>query len=152
MRILVDTTYLLPLAGIAVEGVEKDLLRRALATAHEICASDISFFEILAKGAKLSAEGMADEERVVLSIQSLVEDRRITKVSAYQEEAMRSALSLRRQHRDFVDCLILASALENCDALATEDGTLGGNEGVLKFVKARRPKFRVSSLEDLLKT
>ncbi|MDE1854281.1 MAG: hypothetical protein KGI38_11130 [Thaumarchaeota archaeon] len=110
MRVLVDTTYLLPTAGIAVEGVEKDLLKRAPAGAHEVNPSDISLFEIPAKGAKPSSERLAAEERVALAIQSILDDERITKVSAYREEVAR-------------------------------------NEGVMKFVRASNPKFRIFPLK-----
>jgi len=147
-----DTTYMLPLAGIAVKGVERDALRKLRASGHEVFASDISVFELLAKGGKLAAEGLADEERVLLGVRSILEEEGVRKVVAYDDEVARTALALRRHHPDFIDCLILASALQSSDALATEDEDLTRNETLMKVVKSSNPKFVISAFRKLLST
>ncbi len=50
VRVLIDTTYLLPAAGIRVEGVPADAVRRIKEAGHQVLASEISLLEVLARG------------------------------------------------------------------------------------------------------
>ena len=149
-RVLLDTTYLLPAAGIGVEGVPADATRRVKDAGHELFAAEISLFEVLAKGAKLVKEGKADAGRVSLGIKSILSDGSIAKVETYTEETMAMAIELRGHHADFVDCLILASASSECDLLVTEDGGISKNDYMMKAVLGREPKFRILTLRALL--
>jgi PIN domain nuclease of toxin-antitoxin system len=149
-RVLIDTTYLLPAAGIGVEGVPADATRKVKDAGYEVLASEISLFEVLAKGAKLVAEGRADPGRVSLAIKSILSDGSIGKVDAYTEDTMTMAIELRRHHSDFVDCLILASAANECDALVTEDAGIPRNDDLMKAVLQHKPKFRILTLRAIL--
>jgi PIN domain nuclease of toxin-antitoxin system len=149
-RVLIDTTYLLPAAGIGVEGVPVDATRRVKDAGYEVLAAEISLFELLAKGAKLVAEGKADPGRVSLAIKSILSDSSIGKVEGYTEEMMTMAIELRRHHKDFVDCLILASAASECDALVTEDAGIPRNHDLMNALLLRKPKFRILALRALL--
>jgi len=149
-RVLIDTTYLLPAAGIAVEGVPPDAIRRIKDAGHEVLASEISLFEVLAKGAKLVSEGKADPGRVSLAVKSILNDGSIGKVEAYTEDTMTMAIELRGHHSDFVDCLILASAAKECDTLITEDSGVPKNDDLMKAVLRHKPKFRILKLRELL--
>jgi PIN domain nuclease of toxin-antitoxin system len=149
-RVLVDTTYLLPAAGIGVEGVPADATRRVKDAGHVVLASEISLFEVLAKGAKLVSQGKADAGRVSLAIKSILSDSSIGKVDAYTEDIMAMAVELRGHHADFVDCLILASAVNECDALVTEDEDIPKNNDMMKAVLRRKPEFRILALRTLL--
>lgn len=149
MRVLLDTTYFLPAAGIAVREVERDALRKISGAGHEISLSDISLFEMLAKGARLAAQGLADADRVLLAVRSIREDDEYRKVSAYEGGAAEVAIGLRKHHQDFIDCLILGSALDSCEALVTEDEEMVANEGVMKEVRRLNPEFRILSFRRL---
>lgn len=149
-RVLLDTTYLLPAAGIRVEGVPADAARKVREAGHAVLASEISLFELLAKGAKLVAEGKADRGRVSLAVKSILSDASIGKASAYAEGTMAAAIEFREHHSDFVDCLILASAAGECDALVTEDAAIPKNRGMMDAVLRRKPGFRVLTLSALL--
>jgi PIN domain nuclease of toxin-antitoxin system len=149
-RVLLDTTYLLPAAGIGVEGVPGDATRRVKSAGHELLASEISLFEVLAKGAKLVSEGKADTGRVSLGIKSILSDSSIAKVETYTEETMAMAIEFRGHHPDFVDCLILASAVDRCDALVTEDRGILKNDNIMKAVLRRKQRFRILTLKALL--
>jgi PIN domain nuclease of toxin-antitoxin system len=154
-KVLIDTTYLLPAAGIRVEGVPPDATRRIKDAGHQVLVSEISLLEILAKGAKLASEGRADPSRVSLAIKSILSDGSIEKVGAYDNDdeggAMTMlAIELRRHHSDFLDCLILASAASRSDALLTEDAGMAKNDDLMKAVLSRKPTFRVLTLRALL--
>ena len=149
-KVLIDTTYLLPAAGIGVEGVPADATRRVKDAGFGALASQISLFEVLAKGAKLVSEGKADPARVSLAIKSILSDGSIGKVEAYTEDIMTMAIELRRYHSDFVDCLILASAANECDTLVTEDADMPKNDDLMKAVLRHKPKFRILMLRALL--
>ena len=149
-KVLLDTTYLLPLAGIQVRGVQTDAFKTIRARGHEVFISDISLFEILAKGAKLVAEGRADERRVTAAVEALLNEETIRRVSAYDVDVGRVAIALRPYHSDFIDCLILASSLEECETLVTEEVAFARNEALMEFVRMRKPTFRISSLRRLL--
>ncbi|HVC27794.1 MAG TPA: PIN domain-containing protein [Nitrososphaerales archaeon] len=149
-RVLIDTSYLLPAAGIGVEGVPADAIRRIKTAGHEVLASEVSLFEVLAKGAKLASQGKADPGRVSLAIKSIMSDHSIGKVGAFAEDTMAMAIELRAHHADFVDCVIVASAANECDALVTEDAGIPKNDGLMKAVLRRKPGFRTLTLKALL--
>jgi len=147
---MIDTTYLLPAAGIAVAGVPTDATRRVREAGHSLLASEISLFEVLAKGAKLVLEGKADPGRISLAIKSIQSDTNIGKVEPYTEGIMALAIELRRHHDDFVDCLILASAANECDVLVTEDAGITRNDNLMNALRQLEPNFKVLSLGALL--
>jgi len=148
-RVLLDTTYLLPVAGIQLQRVEKDALRRARTSGHQLFISEISLFELAAKGAKLAKNRLADRERLAQAVQSLVLDESLGKVKVYDEEVLSLAIDLRQHHSDFVDCLILASAVSSCEVLVTEDELLTGNDDLMAFVKKIKPAFSITTSRKL---
>ena len=56
MKVLLDTTYLLPLIGIHIQDIPHDLLHKLMVEGHEVFVSDISIFELAAKGLNSSSE------------------------------------------------------------------------------------------------
>lgn len=110
-RILLDTTYLFPFAGINVRGIERNAVERASARGHQLSVSEMSLFELAAKGAKLVEDGSADAERIAQAVQSIVSDETLRKVRPYEDGVLPFAIALRRHNSDFVDCVILASAV-----------------------------------------
>lgn len=149
--LLLDTTYLLPVAGIGVEGVRSDVLGAARDAGYETWICDISVFEVLAKGAKFATSGKADEERVNRAVQALLGDAGIRKAGAYEDGVGRTAIRLRRYHRDFVDCLIIAAALEHCEGLVTEE-EFKDEPDLVMFIRERSPSFRVLKAKELAGT
>lgn len=149
-RVLLDTTYLLPVAGIQIQGVERDTIRTARSLGHRLFISEISLFELAAKGAKLTRDGLGSRDRLAEAVQSLVSDESLMKVKVYEEELLSMAIDLRQHHSDFVDCLILASAVSACDILVTEDELLTGNKELAEFVRKIKPEFSVTTSKRLL--
>ena len=58
MRLLLDTTYLLPALGISVKGLPRDVPIKLAKAGHQIYISDITVFELSAKAAKQIATGI----------------------------------------------------------------------------------------------
>lgn len=52
MRVLLDTTYLLPTVGVAIKEISKDTVIKLLSKNYELSISEITFFELSAKAAK----------------------------------------------------------------------------------------------------
>jgi PIN domain nuclease of toxin-antitoxin system len=121
LRVLLDTSYLLPAIGISIKGIPNDAIERLLDRGNEAFISEISLFELSAKGARYVVEGQLPPERVTGGINAISNDDSITKLPGYDAPTLRLAFGLRRIHGDFIDCLIVSSAANHCGVLVTED-------------------------------
>jgi hypothetical protein len=121
MRIVVDTTYVLPCFGIIQDDIPADLILRMLKSGHETIISEISIFEGMASAAKRFAKLQIDENIVLTGVSVLTAEDRITKVPLADPEVCMRSLMARRSLNDFVDCLILATGAWAGDLLVTED-------------------------------
>lgn len=124
MRYIFDTTYLLPLVGISVKELSQEEIQEFLKKEEVIALSQITFFELAAKGAKYVSAGKLDEERVARGIRALLEDDSIVKLDPYTEKQLSTAIRLRGMLGDFIDCMIVADAINYGDVLLTEDGRI----------------------------
>lgn len=148
-----DTTYLLPAIGISIKDLPKDTLVRLMQKGHQISISNISIFELSAKGAKHVAAGTLSTERVTRGIRAIVYDERITVIPMHDSSVLLMAFKLRRLLSDFIDCLILSSAVNRCDAILTEDNEvqdLKRNKEFAGLVTTVNPKFKIQTLTDTL--
>lgn len=148
-----DTTYLLPAVGISVKGLPKDAAIRLMQKEHQISISGMSIFELSAKGAKHVATGTLSAERVTRGIRAIVHDDRITLVPMHDSSALLMAFKLRRMLSDFIDCLILSSAINQNDAIVTEDKDIQNLKTKREFndlVATVNPKFKTQTLTDTL--
>jgi len=153
LRLLLDTTYLLPAIGISVRGIPANALIRLIEDGHEIFLSDISVFELSAKGAKhVAAKGLS-AERVTRGIRAVVYDETVTRIPIHESRILLTALRLRSLLGDFIDCLILSSAVHECDAMVTEDSDiqdLRQNREAEAVLKAINPKLQILALTEIL--
>jgi len=148
-----DTTYLLPAVGISIKDFPKDALVRLMQKGHQISISDISIFELSANGAKHVFAGTLSAERVTRGIRAIIYDDRITVIPMHDSSVLLMAFKLRRLLNDFIDCLILSSAVNRCDAILTEDNdiqNLKRNKEFAGFVTTVNPKFKIQTLTDML--
>ena len=153
MKVLLDTTYLLPLIGIHVQDIPHDLLHKLMVEGHEVFVSDISIFKLAAKGAKFVVRGLLEPVDVIDGLRALVNDVRINRVPLGDVQSLTIALKLRGFLTDFVDCLILASAIASCDVLITEDAdilALRDTGSYMNILNAYNPGFRLSSFKEFL--
>jgi len=133
LRTLLDTTYLLPAIGVSVKGMPNDAIEKLISRGEEILISEISLFELSAKGAKYVLEGALSPDRLTKGIVALSNDDSITKVRVYDSKTLRLAFRFRELLGDFIDCLILSSAALECDTLVTEDDEIHGLAGQNQF-------------------
>jgi PIN domain nuclease of toxin-antitoxin system len=152
MNLLLDTTYLLPAIGISVKGVQPDILTIIRKKTHQTSISELTLFELSAKGAKHAATGQLDAKRVCRGIQAVAQDEGLEKLPLLDPETLATSIQLRRILVDYIDCVILSTALSHCDALMTEDGLIQGLEedGTYRnIVNETNPRFKLLTRRDL---
>jgi len=148
MRILLDTTYLMPAIGVRVKEISPDTLSLIRRGSHETAISEVSLLELSAKGAKLVASGALTAERVSRGVTATRRDVDLEKIQYTDEDVLRTSIVLRGWHSDYLDCLILSSAINRCDVLLTEDTlihALSREEHYRGLVGEINPEFAVSS-------
>jgi len=116
--IVLDTTYFLPIVGISVKADFFSALKK-----KEICyippqniyLNEISLFELQAKASKLGVP----PKRVIEGINAIIEAFNI--ISFYDSSIIKIAFKLRKIISDYIDCIIVATALSREYLLLTED-------------------------------
>jgi PIN domain nuclease of toxin-antitoxin system len=151
LKILLDTTYLLPAVGISIKDLSKDAIIKLNAKGHQIAISQISIFELSAKGAKYVVNGILSPERVTRGIRAILYDDTIETIPAHDSKILLTSFTLRSKLSDFIDCLILSTALNHCDALITEDNdiqNLKKNKEYLELLSTTNPNFKIQKLTE----
>ena len=146
MKILLDTTYLLPAIGISIKELHKDIPIRLIREGNQISICDISVFELSAKGAKHINAGKLPPERVTRGIRAIVYNEQIEMIPTYESQLLLTAFKLRKMLNDFIDCLILSAAINHCDILLTEDKdiqNLKNNKEFNELLTTKNPKFKI---------
>ena len=119
MKLLLDTTYLIPFMGVEVERVKRESIESTLKE-HQIQISEVQFFELFAKGNKLGARGLTGIEEVIDGIESLYHSLEV--LPLVEPDVLKYAnLIYRHGLKDIIDSIILASALRFSEGLATLD-------------------------------
>jgi len=153
LRLLLDTAYLLPAIGISIKGLPVDALIKLMGEGHEISVSDISIFELSAKGAKYVNQGTLPAERVIRGIRAIVHEEKITMIPIHESGLLQRAFQLRNLLSDFIDCLIISSAINCCDVILTEDADiqdLKKNREFDELLTRTNPKFQIQTLTETL--
>lgn len=132
---ILDTTYLLPLVGIEVEmdlfsaiehiSVDLDL--------SSVSISLISIVEIQAKCAKFCVSW----EIVNEALNELL--NRLEIIPFYNNSIMKTSFMIRREIPDYIDCIILSTAICKEDSLMTED------RRILSFMERNDGKFKINA-------
>ena len=152
MKLLLDTTYFLPTIGVAVKYFPRNIVIELINKGYSVLVSEITLFELSAKGAKYVASGLLKAERVIRGIKALFYDDRVRKVPVHETSALLTALELRKLLSDFIDCLILSASLNYADALITEDEDIHmllENEKFLKIIQEKNPEFEIMNYSTL---
>lgn len=122
MKVLLDTSYFLPLIKIGVEKIPPNLLIKLLAdSSNEYFYSDLSIFELTAKGLKFSSqEEEITPQDIRVGIDTLQNDKRLMAILYTDNPLIIELASLLRSiHKDTIDCLIVATAICTCDCIIT---------------------------------
>lgn len=153
MRLLLDTTYLLPAIGVSIKDLLQDAPIELIREGHQISISDITIFELSAKGAKHITLGTLTAERVSRGIRAIVYDDGIERIPVHDSSVLLTAFKLRRMSNDFIDCLILSSAINRNDSLVTEDGDIHDLREKREFQELLHminPQFKIQTLKEML--
>ena len=153
MRLLLDTTYFLPAIGVSVKGLPGGAVIKLIEKGHQISISDITIFELSAKGGKYITTGALTAERVSRGIRSIVYDERIARVPIHDSSVLLTAFRLRRTLSDFIDCLIVSSSINRNDVLVTEDEhiqNLKKRRDFQELLMTTNPEFKIRTLTDAL--
>jgi PIN domain nuclease of toxin-antitoxin system len=153
LKILLDTTYFLPAIGITIKEVPKDAPITLYQKGNQTSVCDISIFELSAKGAKHINQKTLSPQRVTRGIKAIIHSEQIEIIPTYETQTLLTAFQLRSTLTDFIDCLILSSAINHCDTLITEDNdikNLTKNKKFNKLLTATNPNFKIQTLTETL--
>lgn len=110
LRVLLDTSFILPSLGIDVGEAVTEGFRRIVDIEAEIYYSDFSIFESLWVAARLSTSKDFDGESISLGLRSIIEGGRYTKAEV-NSGAFNDSLKLYTLgHRDMVDKLLYSTS------------------------------------------
>jgi predicted nucleic acid-binding protein len=93
---------------------------------EEIAVSLISLFELQAKAAKLGVAPSIVSE----ALEAVKKAFRV--IPFYAEKVVEVSFSLRRKIPDYIDCVILATAIVLGEDLATEDSLIHSKKGLIE--------------------
>ncbi len=149
MKILLDTTYFLPLTKISLDGIPDNLLLKLLLEPkHEYFYSDLSIFEITAKGLKIiTRETEVTLQDVMNGIDAMQNDSRL-QILTWSDNPLiiELAYNLKAIHNDTIDCIIYATAICKCDCIITMDHSLynkiRGDAFIIKEIKSLNKNFQ----------
>ena len=153
MKLLLDTTYFLPSIGVSIKEIQKDALLTIMAKKHIIAMSQITIFELSAKGAKYIKEDLLLPERVTRGISAIIYDDGIDIIPMHDATILQTAFKLRNILNDFIDCLILSSAMNNSEAIITEDNEINNLKKNTQFhnlVADLNPDFKIFKLTEIM--
>jgi PIN domain nuclease of toxin-antitoxin system len=152
LKILLDTTYLIPAIGISIKGMPTDTPIKLIAKGNEIFISQITIFELSAKGAKYIKEGVLTPETVTRGIRAIVYNDEMQTIPTHDSKMLLTAFKIRSRLTDFIDCLILASAITQCDMLITEDTDIQDLAETTEFnnlLATENPNFKIQNLANV---
>jgi PIN domain nuclease of toxin-antitoxin system len=124
MKILIDTSYFLPLIKIGIENIPQTILINLLAkTSYECFYSNLTLFELTAKGLKFSSQkNTITPQDIRIGVDAIQNDLRLVEKSFIDNPLIiELASQLKAIHKDTIDCLIFATAFCTCDCIVTMD-------------------------------
>jgi len=126
LKLLLDSTYLLPIVGVEVEGIEEALIllkRLRDEEKAEYYYTPFNLFEIIGKLSRLNY----DVNRVTIGLTAIEEEFKLIQPT---RQAYLKALTLRAKgYRDLIDLLLYATSQTSDIIFLTRDYTL------IKFLK-----------------
>jgi len=141
-KILLDTSFVLPTLGISVAGVTPEAIKVLAETEIEIYYSRFSVLESLWVATRIS-NAIFDTERFQLGLRSIVEGGRYTTVEEDSEIFKEAFRLYRLGHKDMIDNVLYASAVQLSLLLLTLDDELK------RFVSEKKLKYVLLSPDQL---
>lgn len=149
MKILINTSYFLPLIKISIEGIsERILLEILFQSENTLYYSDLSLFELTAKAFKyINKENQISTQDLMNGLDAIQNNNRLIHISWKENPIIiELAKKLRMIHKDTIDCLIFATAICNCDCIVTMDKDLYKqiclNNSILEEIQSINKNFQ----------
>ena len=149
MKILIDTSYFLPLIKIGIKTIPDKLLIDLLSkSSNDYYYSPLTIFELTAKGLKISSTTKKiTTQDIRIGIDAIENNARLVELSFTDNPLIIDLASLLKPiHRDAIDCLIFATAICTCDCIVTMDKTffeqLNKSPKVLEKVRKINDNFK----------
>jgi predicted nucleic acid-binding protein len=152
VNILLDTTYFMPAIGVSISGVKPRVLRTLRENGHSISISELTLFELSAKGAKHVASHQLDPDRVRRGVNAVAHDEALIKIPLLEGDVLQRSFALRGALNDYIDCVIISSAMCICEALVTEDRLIHGivdSPLYRRVLEETNPRFKILASSDL---
>ncbi|MCD6491486.1 MAG: PIN domain-containing protein [Candidatus Njordarchaeia archaeon] len=151
MKILLDTTYLLPLIGIGIKELDRIFLRKIIRE-HQVFISNITLFELAAKGSKFVVKNIINAQDVMDGLKTIQNDERIEIIDPFSSyDTLQIGFLIRKFLSDYIDTIITATAIKSCEILLTEDKKihkLKNIEEFKKLVKIKNSRFEILSAKE----
>lgn len=148
MKVLCDTSYLLPLIKLSIEELPDNLLWELLnESKHEYYYSELSVFEITAKGFKyLIKKAEITLQDVISGLDALHNDSQVRSISWSDNPLIIDLASkFRVFHKDTIDCILFSTAICTCDCIITMDHSfydmLSKNDKLIKEIQDLNKQF-----------
>ena len=153
MRLFLDTTYFLPAIGISVKDLPQEGLLRLLQSDHLVVMNEITLFELAAKAAKHVARKQLTPERVIHGVNAIRYYENLTLIPMFETRSVLTSFQLRRIHNDYIDCLLVASAINHSNIFITEDQILHGlfqEKRIQDLYYDVNPDFKIQRLNEII--
>ncbi|TFG17458.1 MAG: PIN domain-containing protein [Promethearchaeota archaeon] len=153
MKVFLDNSFFFPFIRVDIKKISKrdigNLLRN---NNYEIFCSELVYFELSTKASKYIDQGILDMEDLLDGISFINNYLRINKVPMQYPEILILAQEFRKTHRDYIDCIILASAIKSSDVFLTMDAELLGKirKKWKKTILKDNPDFTVKSFGEFI--
>ena len=111
MQFFLDSSYFFPLIGKDTSSIiDNNFIPILFQYTDVVFFSDITILELSAKCGKLIAKGIITGPDAREGIEVLLNDDRFQMIEYKDPMIIELAWKLRQYHKDFLDCLIIASA------------------------------------------
>jgi PIN domain nuclease of toxin-antitoxin system len=146
MKIFLDSSFFFPFISVEVKNCPKEAIQDLInQDDFQIYRSEISIFELSAKGTKFVVGGLLDIDDVIDGLNTIQQISQIKIIPIYLSEIQILATKLRQSNPDFIDCLIVASAALFSDIFITIDETIktNFNEYWNNYLREKNPEFQI---------
>jgi len=125
MKIFFDSSFFFPFIRIDIQNVSKKYIGTLLSNRNfEFYCSELVYFELSAKASKFILQGILKIEDLLDGISFIHNYQKIKKIPIFHPEILILSQEFRNNHKDYIDCLILASAIKSADKFITLDTEL----------------------------
>lgn len=154
MKIFLDSSFFFPFIRVDLKNVSKKEIGNLFRNENQkLFCSELVYFELSAKGSKYINKGILSMEDLLDGISFIQNYEKITKIPMHYPEILILAQEFRKTHQDYIDCIILASAIKSSDMFITMDSELQGKIRTTwkSIITKENSIFTVTSFSDFSK-